>query len=502
MEMIRGRTRPIEMAQAGLVRPVKAEAKLDMSIHNRFDIEVVDAFTGKTKQKAYAENVICNRLWTRMFNATPFYRKWNNYIHYGSGAGTPSASDTSLFAFVGAVANSGLTRNFDSAAGVASVRHQIQLSETTAVGVTITEVGIGYESDSSTLCTHAMLKDMNGNPISIVKTDTDIINIFATIFVHYNPEGYDSGTIRIALPSASESVSNDLIDWLFGLQWNVFYDYAGAGRGGWAVSTGSGVGSWSFTFNSTTKTFKAVLSRRNVSTWNQTGGLSSINACGVNGYNIFLGFKAGGSWYPGSTIVGEAVGTGDGVTKDFKTAFGDVSDAIIYVDGTPASSVTVDESPYYSDQAGTYFERLDENGKVHFSPSTPGSGGTISDGTTYTFFNPYYSFGIQTFTKTGAVKVEVSDDLEAWTEILSGQSGTVSVPSEYQNAKYWRFTNASGYNENLRNFVIAPTNNIHFDSAPPNGAVITADYFTKTIAKDSNHVFDFECTITVGEKTT
>ena len=29
---------------------------------------------------------------------------------------------------------------------------------------------------------HAMLKDMNGNQISIEKTDTDIINIYATVY--------------------------------------------------------------------------------------------------------------------------------------------------------------------------------------------------------------------------------------------------------------------------------------------------------------------------------
>ena len=43
--------------------------------------------------------------------------------------------------------------------------------------------------------------------------------------------------------------------------------------------------------------------------------------------------------------------------------------------------------------------------------------------------------------------------------------------------------------------------NIHFDTPPAAGAVITADYTTKTIAKDENHVFDLTVTIQLGEYT-
>jgi hypothetical protein len=43
--------------------------------------------------------------------------------------------------------------------------------------------------------------------------------------------------------------------------------------------------------------------------------------------------------------------------------------------------------------------------------------------------------------------------------------------------------------------------NIIFDTAPANGAVITADYDCEVIAKDANHVFDFSFEITLAEKT-
>ena len=170
-------------SKAGIVPEAQhIDAKLNASIHNRFDVEVVDSVTGEVRQRAQAENVICNQLWTRMLSPEAYF----NYIHYGSGSGTPAVGDTSLFAFsgYGTPSTADDVWSGDYATGVASLRRKIKLSETTAVGVTIAEVGIGYDTTAETLCTHAMLKDMSGNQISITKTATDIINIYATVFVH------------------------------------------------------------------------------------------------------------------------------------------------------------------------------------------------------------------------------------------------------------------------------------------------------------------------------
>ena len=46
---------------------------------------------------------------------------------------------------------------------------------------------------------------------------------------------------------------------------------------------------------------------------------------------------------------------------------------------------------------------------------------------------------------------------------------------------------------------VASSKNIHFDTPPAAGAVITADYTTDTIAKDANYVFDLSVTIQLGE---
>ena len=64
-----------------------------MRLHNRFDIEIIDAKTGEIKQKAFAENVILNNWWSVIeSNGIPF-----GNLAFGSGSGTPSASDTALF---------------------------------------------------------------------------------------------------------------------------------------------------------------------------------------------------------------------------------------------------------------------------------------------------------------------------------------------------------------------------------------------------------------------
>ena len=169
---IRGRTRA----------PAQKSININTTIHNRFDIEVVDSITGKIKQRAQAKNIILNKLWTTMFASRTYFA----YIHYGSGSGVPAVTDTQLFTFCDAVAVSGRTFSLDPSAHVYSVRQQITLTETVAVGTTITEIGIGETATASTLCTHAMLKDMNGNEISILKTNTDIITIYATVYLHFS----------------------------------------------------------------------------------------------------------------------------------------------------------------------------------------------------------------------------------------------------------------------------------------------------------------------------
>lgn len=490
----RGITAPIIREK----KPDKVTAALKCGIHNRFDIEVIDIRTGEVRQRAQAENVICSQMWARMFNSSYSNQMWNAYIHYGTGSGTPSASDTSLFTFLGygTPSTSNDVYTTDMANGVVSVRRKIQLSETTAVGSTLSEVGIAYGTSSSTLCTHAMLKDMNGNTITITKTATDIINIYATVFCHFSASGYDSGSIMISsrVPAAS---NNNFKGWLLGTGYYDSTDALATTYGGTSVAMSASSSTFTFYFSSSAKTLTLTAARVAASAANVVGGIGGIAMRYI--YNDIYLF-AGGSWYPSSSVTGEAIGTGDGSTVDFKTDFGNVSAATVYVDGT-AVSATFDTSPYYTSNMEYYFRAIESGGCLHYSGNTI-STKTKTAGTTYYYYNPNYSLGIATITSfdSNIATLYTSDDLETWTSIGTG-SGTFSVPTAQRHAKYWKRVDVlTGY-DGPSGFVAADvtTNNLHLASAPASGAVVTADYTTKTIAKDTNHVFDLSVTIQLGE---
>lgn len=497
----------------------RRNVELPVRLHNRFDVEVIDATTGKIRQKAQAENVICDALWTRLLTPAAYF----NYIHYGTGSGTPAATDTSLYMFLGYGTPS--TDNDIYAAGAtwASVRRKIQLSETTAVGAMLTEVGIAYDTGSATLMTHAMLRDMNGNQISIEKSDTDVINIYATVFVHWS-ESIDSGSIMV---TDFYTYHRYLIKALCGI---ISFGTSGANnvaccRNGYDGTRGSGGygpsndlpirATTTKTYDVASKTITFTAARLDVSTGN-VGGINEISIGNIQAsesggsylYEFSMKLRVGGTWYTSTAITGEAIGTGDGTTTDFATDFPFASDATIYVDGVEQTTgMSIDEGiPQTPSDMGAWFEFL----PLYSSrPTSEGSSSPYASNYTVhsasgvaAFYNPYFSQGLTGFyyyPTSAASKVECSDDLNTWVTVASGASAaTVSIPSGYACYKYWRLTACT---TKLWTSAGITVNNIHFDTAPASGAVVTGDYTTKSIAKDANHVFDLTVTLTLAEKT-
>lgn len=495
---IRGMTRPLPIS-INVIASEKLNADFNASIHNRFDVEVIDAKTGEVRQRAQAENVICSQLWTRLFAPNTYF----NYIHYGTGTGTPASTDTSLFTFFGYGTPSNVIYNSDPYNGIISVRKQIQLNELTAVGSTLTEVGIGYGSTSATLCTHAMLKDANGNQISIAKTDTDIINIYATVFLHYAAAGYSNQSI-VVINAFRNYFSNYTVWWLLGEaspEISVVSIYAGPLT---AYSDYGVTSAASAAYSVANKTITITASRLSANSANISGGIKEI-AIGKT-YNSemvpFLLLRTGGAWFSGSTITAEAIATGNGSTVDFATSFPLASNATIYVDGVAQSTgVSIDENTGKTNNVGQYFQFLPQYGQT--SPTTDGGrffNAYTTDGKyTSVFYNPLYAKGIDTFYATSAsTVVQASDNLADWVTVSTGSSGTINVSTTYKNYKYWKISGTAAYNF----YSTAITSyNIHFTTAPASGAVITADYHTPVIAKDSNHVFDLTVTITLSEYT-
>lgn len=533
MGPIRGQTRPAP-AEAGIVPAAQQlDAKLNASIHNRFDVEVVDAETGKIKQRAQAENVICNQLWTQMLSPAAYF----NYIHYGTGSGTPAASDTSLFTFLGyglpATADDVYTSDYS--AGIVSLQRKIQISETTAVGSIFTEIGIAYSAGPSTLCTHAMLKDANGNQITIAKTATDIINIYATVFLNWDASQYNLGDVRLIYPigtTISSDSGNSFYRWLLGVASAPTCDVVFSSGGIRTQLTGSSTfynatdvytgGATTLAYSIPARTMTITTNRLSADTANLSNGIGTICLCmkSQSSYSSrwfpYIAMKVGGTWYQETSIAGEAIGTGDGVTIDFATDFDRVSACEIMVNGTKQSSeVTVDlNKPSAYQDMGRYFELLsapafqgNNYSDVFPSPKEQSGDGSYSiyipAGNTAIYCNPFYDFGIKSFQNV-ACTVLVSNDLSTWVDITS-QASSLSV--DYRKCKYWKLVSVAANTYQCAHIyglvadAVTTANNIHFATAPASGAVITADYATKTIAKDVNHVFDLTVTIQLGEYT-
>ena len=500
MTAIRGSKRPVP-TDAALVPAQKLNTQLNCGIHNRFDIEVVDAKTGEIKQRAQAENVICNGLWARMFTPETYF----NDIHYGTGAGTPSSADTSLFTFLGYAApstsNDVYTYDWDN--GIASLTRKIQLSETTAVGSTLTEVGIGYSSGSTTLCTHAMLKDMNGNEISIEKTSTDIINIYATVFLHFGTTGYDSGTIKVA-----HYEGNTFFLWALGMYASRIISRVIFSRNWFAVASSSTdivfFKSPTLSYSSASKVLTVTVPRLAVAEGNVTGIRQITFGDYFNWYyngdhymSCPIFFVEPENSVMSTALTGEALGTGDGSTTDFKTAFPFIDGTpTVYADGVEQTGVTFSTSSPAFTQTSTGPDSLLKFVKqvagTIIVPSNSFTPAAIGATTIYEFVDRAYCT-ITSFSPNNCT-VYVSEDMETWTQ-LTTYTGSFTH-------RYWKLVTSSDLG-GIYSVVYSGVNenNVHFATAPASGAVLTIDYTTKRIAKDVNHVFDLSATFSFGEYT-
>lgn len=534
--MIRGTRRPMPRPAAAQTLDFRA------SIHNRFDVEVLDAVTGELKQRARGYNVICDALWDQLFStsseSTMPWTNWApknyfNYILYGAGSGTPSASDTALFSQIAAIQivnTSDVEITVDRNNSVAYGRAAVTIQAEEAVGETITEIGVGY--DATHCVTHALLEDMNGNPISITKTDADVIKIYATIFLHWPAAAWYGGSVNLPNPE-----NDGFYRTLLGRK------FVSASPGlFWLAAAKSSIQTVGVYDNgSSTPRFTTVASRadKKISAayrFPATDGRGPIRYIAVG---IYVGRNSGlyfdmqaralpllmGSWFSPPAITGEAVGTGDGTTQDFRTAFPVRSGASVKVNGAAASATVRAGAP-----DGTALHKwlnpvdgLNAAGVLLY----PFSGYSVSDDnglsnalgrahTSALLENPFFAVGLASLEVKGVnihgaftVTAEASDDLETWTDagsltVSSDWSNwqSLTIPAALQTKRFFRLTYTGNTEYCYLKATVpgsAPAYNIHFDAPPAAGAVITADYVPDCIAKDENHVFDLTLELTLGE---
>lgn len=144
----------------------------------------------------------------------------------------------------------------------------------------------------------------------------------------------------------------------------------------------------------------------------------------------------------------------------------------------------------------------------HLAPSCGCISAMSNESTTanepYTiYYNPYYEYGINTIDYS-CMSLQVSNDLVTWTLLLNDNNiSTYTVPEQYRHYKYFAikaYGQRAVFKVNAFT-VFTPMKNIHLETPPPEGSIITADYDCACVAKDENHVFDFSLTIQLGEAT-
>ena len=546
-----------------------------VGIHNRFDIEVIDAKTGEIKQKAKAENVILDNLFNSVFAQ---YRdvQYFGYLFFGSGTGTPQKTDTQLFHHVAALVFDGGGGDYNGGEwwqyhvewhldqNYISIKRQVSINETQYVGTNITEVGIGCGSSATNLCTHAMLQDMNGNPISILKTNTDIITFNATVYIHISQPGM---LYLGQAPIYRGRWDNSLFSWIIGAKSSgnstrvvkcFFKTIAFTKTSCATYPSGSLISgiyysdeNLSETWNNTLRKWTITYPRITVDQAN-IGGIGGIWINGeiVSNANVsnsgdasFNGsiFFPVTSFYQGDNIVGEAVGTGDGSATRFKTKFDFPENAKVYVNGIEQTSgVIVRNIPCNSiGQVSPYIDCLlmetcDENNLLFkWSPHNNYNIQEITNGIrigsswdqgyqgeararNQIIRNNLYEIGFSSAKLFAANNATItlygSNNLSNWSSIDSmtgnGANKTISLDSTTGHYKYYKIiitggSNASAY---YNSYVELYLNSedfkaIVFDTPPVAGDVVTIDYHTPYIAKDSDHVLDLTFSIQFGEYT-
>ena len=154
---------------------MKFKSNIGLKIHNRFDIQVKDAETMEVVRTAQAENIVLDRIYTRLLAFSSYF----DQIVFGTGTGALSAGRTTLFNKVGnkAAVQDSLVRSYPTSVWT----KKITLGTEEFNGNTLTEVGIS--ETTTNINTHALITDSEGNPLSVEKTNLRIIDIYATVFV-------------------------------------------------------------------------------------------------------------------------------------------------------------------------------------------------------------------------------------------------------------------------------------------------------------------------------
>jgi len=336
------------------------------TIKNRFTFEVEHIDTGKVETYK-AEYIVLDKCFSRLVNFDPYF----THIHVGTGTGTLDPTRTSLFNFSGQ--KSASTVLTERALPTSRWQRQIVLNPEEYVGEELSEVGIAYGTSSTSLCTHALIEDSEGNPISLIKTDTMVVTIYADIFIGLGElTAMYGGKWRWVQPLAN----NQLLSYLLGStyptqQFRVtgLSDFYQGGTANSSHGSSSSITTGDWTKDASNKKVTTPVKRLGTSTGNgaiRGFGLGSSDTSGT-----FRGQLPIPDVFTGHNIEGEQIGVGDGEQDSFNFAFNPAVDAsvTVYIDDVEQETgLTVNELVNYVGTALSGFSVASTGWDCSFSP--------------------------------------------------------------------------------------------------------------------------------------
>lgn len=295
--------------------------------HNKFEIKVIDAITGKTKKEAVTYNVVTDTALTTLLNNLSI----TSYMFIGRGTGTPSTADLTAF---NRIAHYSTTQLYKTQIDKYTVeeKYRIRIPSSSHVGETITELGFGTGQSGGTY-THAMLKDADGSIISLVKTDTDILDIYGTIYTTYNA-----------------AANQDIV---FNPSAGGMSDYLGYGFAIPIGDTNIAEGSYHMTVTKGTSVIDGFSSTSTLSV--TESATEQFVSCFSIARKAFIN-TLNPSNFKGQVVVDKKCGIGDGINKNFILPIMQYNKGTlsVKVNGSPVS-YTVKKIPAYVDTFGGGF---------------------------------------------------------------------------------------------------------------------------------------------------
>lgn len=286
-------------------------------IKGTFNISTRNVITGETHCYNTMQNLFLNSGidWLVQYGIT----YGSVAIYFGSGTTEPQVTDTALSAYLWSVNASLLSSNIDGLDTSASVTYKAAVPASDSYVGTIAEIGMyGYSYNQSKLLTHSLLKDAEGQAITVEKTALIELTVEYTLTVMRNGEKHNPyfslltstallyGTYAAGLGPLS--FAGEYMRVVDGIK--VFYRPVS-----WSLSKQAAAGTYSAANKQITYSgVRALATQLNVTYVHALIISQTYNFVGINPIIDF----PDASILPVYTLEGMQVGIGDGTTTSFE----------------------------------------------------------------------------------------------------------------------------------------------------------------------------------------